>query len=86
MKLMKENNIGGLPVTDEESRVRAIITERDVSNLFVGKLSEIKVSHIMTKDVTVIPPEATVLRAEKLWFRGVSGDCQSFQVTSYWAW
>jgi len=37
---MKENNIGGLPVTDEESRVRAIITERDVSNLFVGKLSE----------------------------------------------
>ncbi|MEM4474646.1 MAG: CBS domain-containing protein [Candidatus Bathyarchaeia archaeon] len=40
IKLMKENNIGGLPVTDEESRVRAIITERDVSNLFVGKLSE----------------------------------------------
>ncbi|MEM1659593.1 MAG: CBS domain-containing protein [Candidatus Bathyarchaeia archaeon] len=45
IKLMKENNIGGLPVTDEENRVRAIITERDVSNLFVDKLSEISFSH-----------------------------------------
>ena len=36
---MKESNLGGLPVVDEEDSVKAIITERDIANLFADRTS-----------------------------------------------
>ncbi|MBC7130899.1 CBS domain-containing protein [Candidatus Bathyarchaeota archaeon] len=64
--IMKDKNVGGVPVVDEENRVKAILTERDIAYLFVDKLSGVKVAQIMTKNVATATPKTTILRAEKM--------------------
>jgi len=44
IELMTEQNLGGLPVVDDENRVRAIITERDVANMFADRISGVTVA------------------------------------------
>lgn len=63
--LMKEKNVGGLPVLDEENRVRAIVTERDVAHMFADRISGIKVSQLMTEKVVTALPKTTIFEAEK---------------------
>jgi len=65
IKLMKEKNLGGLPVVDDENRVRAIITERDIANLFADRISDIKVSQLMSEKVITALPKTTIFEAEK---------------------
>jgi len=62
---MKEHNVGGLPVVDEENRVWAIVTERDVVFLFSEKISEVKVADAMSKKVVVAKPKTSIFEAEK---------------------
>lgn len=66
IRLMKEKNVGGLPVVDEEKRVKAIVTERDIANLFSDRLSGVKVSQIMTEKVATALPKTTIFEAEKI--------------------
>jgi CBS domain-containing protein len=65
IQLMKEKNVGGLPVLDEENRVKAIVTERDIANLFADRLSGVKVSQIMTEKVATALQKTTIFEAEK---------------------
>ena len=65
IKLMKEKNVGGLPVVDEENHVRAIVTERDVAHMFADRISGIKVSQLMTEKVVTALPKTTIFEAEK---------------------
>lgn len=65
IQLMKEKNVGGLPVVDEENRVKAIVTGRDIANLFADKISGVKVSRIMTEKVATTLPKTTIFEAEK---------------------
>jgi len=65
VQLMKEKNVGGLPVVDEENRVRAIITERDIARMFSDRISGVKVSHLMTSKVVTALPKTTIFEAEK---------------------
>ncbi|MEM3153717.1 MAG: CBS domain-containing protein [Candidatus Bathyarchaeia archaeon] len=65
IQLMKEKNVGGLPVVDEENRVRAIVTERDVARMFADRISGIKVSQLMTEKVVTALPKTTIFEAEK---------------------
>lgn len=65
IQVMKEKNVGGLPVVDEEKRVRAIITERDIVHMFAGRISEVKVSDLMTSHVVTALPKTTIFEAEK---------------------
>ncbi len=65
IKLMKEKNVGGLPVVDEENHVRAIVTERDIARMFADRISGIKVSHLMTEKVIIALPKTTIFEAEK---------------------
>jgi CBS domain-containing protein len=62
---MKELNLGGLPVVDEEDRVRAIITERDVANLFADMVSGVKVAQLMSEKVVTALPQTTIFEAER---------------------
>ncbi len=62
---MKEHNVGGLPVVDEEDRVWAIVTERDVVFLFSGKISEAKVADAMSRKVVTAKPKTSIFEAEK---------------------
>jgi len=65
IELMKEHNVGGLPVVDEENRVWAIVTERDIAFLFNEKITGIKVADAMSKKVTTAKPKTSIFEAEK---------------------
>ena len=65
IQLMKEKNVGGLPVVDEENHVRAIITERDIAHMFADRISGVKVSQLMTGKVITALPKTTIFEAEK---------------------
>lgn len=65
IELMKEKNLGGLPVVDDENRVRAIITERDIANLFADRISGIKVSQVMSEKVITALSKTTMFEAER---------------------
>jgi CBS domain-containing protein len=65
IELMTEKNLGGLPVVDDDNRVRAIITERDIASLFADRISETKVAQIMSERVVTALPKTTIFEAEK---------------------
>ncbi|MDA4112240.1 MAG: CBS domain-containing protein [Thaumarchaeota archaeon] len=67
-KKLINHNIGALPVVDEEGLVQGIITMRDLVGL-LGTGSEplgVKVSEIMTRNVTTINSESTIADAVHL--------------------
>ncbi|MEM2917354.1 MAG: CBS domain-containing protein [Candidatus Bathyarchaeia archaeon] len=64
--LMKQHKIGGLPVVDEKNRVWGIVTERDILAIFKGRISGVKVSELMTKEVLTATPETSIFEAEKI--------------------
>jgi CBS domain-containing protein len=63
--LMKENNLGGLPVIDNRNRVRAIITERDIVNMFSERISGVKVAELMSRKVVTALSTTTIFEAAK---------------------
>jgi CBS domain-containing protein len=65
ISLMKESNIGGLPVIDNKNTVKGIITERDIADLFAGRISTVRVSQIMSEKVITALPRTTIFEAEK---------------------
>ena len=65
IELMTEQNLGGLPVVDDENRVRAIITERDVANMFADRISGVTVAQLMSKKVVTAIPKTTIFEAAK---------------------
>jgi len=63
--IMVKHEVGGLPVVDEENRVWAIITERDIVTIFGGMISGAKVADLMSKKVVTATPKTSILEAEK---------------------
>ncbi|MCW3977499.1 MAG: CBS domain-containing protein [Candidatus Bathyarchaeota archaeon] len=66
LRLMKKRNVGGLPVVDEEKRVWAIVTERDIAFLFTGRISGVRVSEAMTKKVVTTAPRISIYEAARM--------------------
>ncbi len=62
---MKTHRVGGLPVVDEENRVWAIVTERDIVFIFTKKIGGAKVADVMSKKVVTAKPETSIFEAEK---------------------
>ena len=65
IELMKEHRVGGLPVVDEENRVWAIVTERDIVMIFTGKISGVSVADVMSEKVITATLKASISEAEK---------------------
>jgi CBS domain-containing protein len=65
IETMKEKNLGGLPVIDEDNHVRAIITERDIAGLFADRISGVKVAQLMSERIVTALPKTTIFEAEK---------------------
>jgi len=64
LRLMKENRIGGIPITDRNKKLVGILTNRDLRFEVDPKK---KVSEVMTKEDLVTAPEGTDLKkAEKI--------------------
>ena len=64
LKVMKENKIGGIPITDEKQKLVGILTNRD---LRFETDNNRKVKEVMTKEGLITAPEGTDLKkAEKI--------------------
>jgi CBS domain-containing protein len=62
---MKSSNLGGLPVVDDEGKVKAIVTERDIAVLFADRTSGVTVAQLMSEKVVTALPKTTIFEAEK---------------------
>jgi CBS domain-containing protein len=62
---MKEYNLGGLPVVDEKVSVKGIITERDITNIFADRTSDVTVAQLMSEHVITALPKTTIFEAER---------------------
>ncbi len=51
LKLMYEKSVGGLPVVDEDNRIKALVTEHDFAKLVAGVNTGIKVEEFMSPNV-----------------------------------
>ena len=65
IELMIEQNLGGLPVVDRKNRVKAIITERDIANMFADRISGVTVAQLMSEKVVTALQKTTIFEAEK---------------------
>jgi len=65
LELMKRHKIGGLPVIDEDKRVLAILTERDIISFFAGRISGVKVADVMSRRLVTATPNMSIFEAEK---------------------
>ncbi len=65
IELMKQQNLGGLPVVDDKNRVKAIITERDIANMFADRISGVTVTRLMSKKVATAIPKTTTFEAAR---------------------
>ncbi|RMH00524.1 MAG: CBS domain-containing protein, partial [Aquificota bacterium] len=63
LELMKENNVGALPILDKDGRPVGIITERDIVRRFDSVNPNSPVRLYMSSPVVCISPEETVKRA-----------------------
>lgn len=64
LHMMKENGIGGIPITDENNKLVGILTNRDLR--FERNVKKL-VSDVMTKENLITAPEGTDLKkAEKI--------------------
>lgn len=65
IELMKQQNLGGLPVVDDKNRVKAIITERDIANMFADRISGVTVARLMSEKVVTAIPKTTIFEAAR---------------------
>jgi IMP dehydrogenase len=59
LRLMRENKIGGIPITDSDGKLAGILTNRDLR--FEDDMHR-KVSEVMTKENLITAPEGTDLK------------------------
>ena len=65
MAIMKQHGVGGLPVTDENHTIWAIVTEQDIVRLHSGRIRGTKVSELMSKQVVTEKPDTPIIDIEK---------------------
>lgn len=65
LQLMKDKNLGGLPVVDENCCVKAIITERDIVKMFANRISGVRVAQLMSEKLVTALPRTTIFEAER---------------------
>lgn len=66
LKLMYEKNVGGLPVVDEDNRIRALITEHDFAKLVAGVNTSIKVEEFMSPNVITANGQMSIEKTTRM--------------------
>jgi len=66
LKLMYERNVGGLPIVDEDSRIRAIITEEDFVRFCRGLDTGLSVESFMSPNVVTAPAQTTIEKMTRM--------------------
>ncbi len=66
LKLMYEKNVGGLPVVDEDNRIKALITEHDFAKLVAGVNTGIKVEEFMSPNVITANGQMSIEKTTRM--------------------
>jgi len=66
LRLMYEKNVGGLPIVDAETRIRAIITEEDFVRFCSGLETGLSVEAFMSPNVVTAPAQTTIEKMTRM--------------------
>jgi len=66
LKLMYEKNVGGLPIVDEDQRIKAIITEEDFVRFCRGTETGLTVESFMSPNVVTAPAQTTIEKMTRM--------------------
>ncbi len=66
LKLMYEKNVGGLPICDEDVRIKAIITEEDFVRFCRGLDTGLAVENFMSPHVVTAPAQTTIEKMTRM--------------------
>ncbi|MFP4654945.1 MAG: CBS domain-containing protein [Methanohalobium sp.] len=66
LDIMNTKNIGGLPIVDDDNRVCAICTERDLLQFIDGVYTNKTVGEYMSKDVMKVKSDTSIEEAAKI--------------------
>jgi CBS domain-containing protein len=66
LKLMYEKNVGGLPIVDENTRIKAIVTEEDLTSMAAGIETGISVEAFMSENVVTAPAQTAIEKMTRM--------------------
>ena len=66
LKLMYERNVGGLPILDDDLRIKAIITEEDFVRFCRGLDTGLDVESFMSHNVVTAPAQTTIEKMTRM--------------------
>jgi CBS domain-containing protein len=66
LKLMYEKNVGGLPIVDDDTRIKAIITEEDFVRFSAGIETGLNVESYMSANVVTAPAQTTIEKMTRM--------------------
>jgi CBS domain-containing protein len=66
LKLMYEKNVGGLPIVDDDTRIKAIITEEDFVRFCRGQDTGLTVEAFMSPNVVTAPVQTTIEKMTRM--------------------
>ncbi len=66
LKLMYEKNVGGLPICDDDIRIKAIITEEDFVRFCRGLETGLNVEAFMSPHVVTAPAQTTIEKMTRM--------------------
>jgi CBS domain-containing protein len=66
LKLMYEKNVGGLPIVDDETRIKGIVTEEDFTAITAGVDTGISVKTYMSQNVVTAPAQTTIEKMTRM--------------------
>jgi CBS domain-containing protein len=66
LKLMYEKNVGGIPIVDEDIRIKAIITEEDFVRFCRGLDTGLTVEAFMSPNVVTAPAQTTIEKMTRM--------------------
>jgi CBS domain-containing protein len=66
LKLMYEKNVGGLPIVDDDTRIKAIVTEEDITAMTAGLETGLSVEDYMSKNVVTAPAQTAIEKMTRM--------------------
>ncbi len=66
LRLMYERNVGGLPIVDDDTRIRGIITEEDFVRFTSGRATGLPVESFMSPNVVTAPAQTTIEKMTRM--------------------
>jgi CBS domain-containing protein len=66
LQVMYTRNVGGLPIVDDQDRIKAIVTEEDFVHLIAGVKTGIPVEAFMSSSVVTAPAQMSIEKTTKM--------------------